>query len=203
MTSALEALAKYDPNKGYAEQLSVFGPAANDAVTLLEELGSMIPRRYAQVQPSRETGLVGVVNTLFAAVSIRLKVGNTEVRVDAQAGIQQTQQPDRRGGGDTYTVGNISGSSGVAIGAGASVSVTTYNLSPDDIAHQQSLLTSHRRTLAHYLGQKATMGAGYIPPGVSNGIDEARSNIARIKTTLRGAGVQVSDHPDDVESRRY
>lgn len=202
MTSALEALAKYDPSKGYAEQLSVFGPAANDAVTLLEELGSMITRRYAQVQPSREQGLTGIVNTLFAAVSIRLKIGNTEVRVDTQAGVQQTQQPAQRGGGDSYRVGDISGP-GIAIGAGAQVSVTTYNLTSDDIAHQQSLLTSHRRTLSHYLGQKATMGSAYVPPSVLNGIDETRANIARIKTMLRGAGVQVIDHPDDVEIRRY
>lgn len=215
MTSALEALAKYDPSKGYAEQLSVFGPAANDAVTLLEELGSMIPRRYALVQPSREQGLTGIVNTLFAAVSIRLKIGNTEVRVDAQAAVQQRQAAGITNiSGDvagsvlsgrfdapvSITTGNISGS-GIAIGAGARAEVRTYNLSADEIRSQQSLLTTYRQTLSHYLSQRATMGAAYAPPAVMNGIDKARGNIARIKTALSQAGVTVEDHPDDSDRR--
>ena len=69
----------------------------------------------------------------------------------------------------------------------------------EEISHQQSLLTIHRRTLAHYLSQQATLGAAYIPPGVVNGIWEARNNIQRIKQILRAWNVSVQDHPDDVD----
>lgn len=67
----------------------------------------------------------------------------------------------------------------------------------EEITHQQNLLAIHRRTLAHYLSQQATLGAAYSPPGVINGISEARSNIRRIKQILRGWNVPVQDHPDD------
>src|SRR5262245_22594400 len=71
--------------------------------------------------------------------------------------------------------------------------------SSDDIAHQQNLLTIHRRNLAHYLRQQTTLGGpAYIPPGVANGIEEERANIRRLKGILRGWGQSVEDHPDDV-----
>jgi hypothetical protein len=69
--------------------------------------------------------------------------------------------------------------------------------SHEEIAEQQKRLTTNRRTLAHYLGQQASLGAAFAPPAVANGIDEARSNIRRIKRILRGWNVRVEDHPDD------
>src|SRR5690349_5827994 len=69
--------------------------------------------------------------------------------------------------------------------------------SQDDIDRQLQLLDAHRATLNHYLVQRARLGTGYAPPGVSNGIAEARAQIARCKVVLRGWGATVEDHPDD------
>src|SRR5579859_280644 len=71
--------------------------------------------------------------------------------------------------------------------------------SEDEIANQQVLLSTYRRTLAHYLKQKAELGSAYVPPGVSSGINEACSNIQRIKWILREWHVPVEDLPDDNE----
>jgi hypothetical protein len=70
----------------------------------------------------------------------------------------------------------------------------------EEIANQQQLLATHRRTLNHYLDQQAKLGTQYAPPGVIHGIYEARQEIRRIKEILRGWGIPVSDHPDDGQS---
>ena len=70
--------------------------------------------------------------------------------------------------------------------------------SPEDIHEQQERLTDHRHTLAHHLKQQAIIGEAHAPPGTSHGIREARTEIARIKAVLRGWGVAVEDHPDDI-----
>ncbi len=71
------------------------------------------------------------------------------------------------------------------------------NSRQESIDQQQKLLTIHRRNLALYLEQQAKLGSAFIPPGLSNGIFEARENIQRIKQALRDWGVVVADHPDD------
>ncbi len=71
------------------------------------------------------------------------------------------------------------------------------NVSQEQIDDQRELLEAHRRTLAIYLKQQAALGSAYAPPGIANGIREARGAITRIKAALRGWGVQVADHPDD------
>lgn len=71
------------------------------------------------------------------------------------------------------------------------------NLSPEEVAEQIRLLTTYRRTLAAYLEQQAALGRAYSPPGVIHGINEARSQILRIKTILRAAGVDIPNDPDD------
>jgi signal peptidase I len=71
-------------------------------------------------------------------------------------------------------------------------------LPADEVAEQQRLLDTYRRTLAIYLRQRAELGGEvYCPPAVLNGIDEARHNIARIKALLRDAQIDVADDPDD------
>lgn len=70
-------------------------------------------------------------------------------------------------------------------------------LAQDAIEQQRELLTTHRRTLAHLLRQQATLTSAHTPPSVAHGIDEARENIRRIKTTLRVNGIEVDDYPDD------
>lgn len=70
-------------------------------------------------------------------------------------------------------------------------------LSPEEIAEQQQLLVTHRRTLAIYLKQQAMLGRAYSPPALINGIEEARNNIRRIKRRLNAAGVVIPDDPDD------
>lgn len=70
-------------------------------------------------------------------------------------------------------------------------------LSAEEIAGQQTLLATHRRTLAHELQRLAMLTTAHAPPGIAHGIDEARANIARVKAILRKSGVSVADHPDD------
>src|SRR6266511_3800206 len=72
-------------------------------------------------------------------------------------------------------------------------------LNQDDIDNQQALLVAHRRTLAVYLHQQAALGV-LVPPGVVNGIAEARDQIGQIKAALRAAGTAVDDHPNDAPS---
>jgi hypothetical protein len=73
-------------------------------------------------------------------------------------------------------------------------------LSPEEIEEQLQLLATHRRTLAIYLQQQAQLGQVYSPPSLIHGIDEARSQIQRIKDSLRTAGVDVPYDPDDEDS---
>ena len=70
-------------------------------------------------------------------------------------------------------------------------------LDQEQIDQQLTILAAHRQTLGVLLAQQATLGAAYAPPGVANGLAEARAAIARIKATLRAAGVMVEDLPDD------
>src|SRR5262245_58125876 len=69
--------------------------------------------------------------------------------------------------------------------------------SQEDIANQQELLTTYRRRLAGHLKQQAALGEAYTPPGVPEGIRDARDNIRRLKEILRAWGVAVEDLPDD------
>lgn len=73
-------------------------------------------------------------------------------------------------------------------------------LGQEEISQQLQLLTINRRTLAHYLRQRDQQGYLNTPPGILNGIDEARSNIRRIKGILQSWGVSVEDLPDDEEA---
>jgi tetratricopeptide (TPR) repeat protein len=72
-------------------------------------------------------------------------------------------------------------------------------LDQETIAEQLALLAAHRRTLAVYMRQKAELGV-LAPPGVFNGIADARAQIQRIKVILRNSGVSVPDLPDDEPS---
>ncbi len=49
----------------------------------------------------------------------------------------------------------------------------------DDINSLQARLTSDRRTLGHYLRQRAMLSGPFEPPGIAAGIAEARHEIAR------------------------
>jgi hypothetical protein len=67
---------------------------------------------------------------------------------------------------------------------------------PEDIAHQQKLLTTFRRSLALSLEQQAAYGL-LTPQHVVFAIEETRDNIRRIKGILSGWGVPVDNHPND------
>src|SRR3982751_451351 len=76
-------------------------------------------------------------------------------------------------------------------------------LDQEAIAQQQTLLATHRRTLAHLLEQAAQYGGEvFAPPQTANGIAEARQQTRRIKAVLRKNGVQVEDDPNDKAPRR-
>lgn len=72
--------------------------------------------------------------------------------------------------------------------------------SSDEINSLRERLHIYRRNLSTYLNQLAMHGVGYAPPIVTNGIREARDEIARIKGLLRGRGEAVDDLPDDTEA---
>jgi hypothetical protein len=74
----------------------------------------------------------------------------------------------------------------------------SYVLSPAEIAQQQTLLATHRRTLASYLQRLGILTTAHAPPEITHGIAEARANIARVKAILRTSGVNDKDHPDDI-----
>jgi hypothetical protein len=84
--------------------------------------------------------------------------------------------------------------------AGVNLSRVFHMPTLEEIAQQQELLATHRRTLNHLLRQRASMGKDYIPPSVANGIDEARTEIKRIKRILRGWGINAEDLPNDEEA---
>ena len=69
----------------------------------------------------------------------------------------------------------------------------------ETIRQQQSLLATHRRTLAILLSQRSQHTSAFAPPSVAHGIAEARTQIRQIKATLRGWGVSVDDEPADTE----
>jgi tetratricopeptide (TPR) repeat protein len=87
----------------------------------------------------------------------------------------------------------------IRVGSDGPPSGRTAMAGPEEIDGQQTLLATHRQTLAHYLQQLAVLGSAHAPPGVTYGIREARDNIHRIKAVLRGWGVQVEDQPNDEE----
>ena len=84
---------------------------------------------------------------------------------------------------------------------GATNTALPAGVTREQIDDQYDLLASHRRTLALYLKQQAQLGSAYAPPGVGNGVREARDAIKRVKATLLGWGQVVDDHPDDVAPR--
>jgi hypothetical protein len=71
---------------------------------------------------------------------------------------------------------------------------------PEEILGQQQLLEIHRRTLFHYVEQKARLGSAHIPPQITHGIFETRKEIRQTKERLRSWGVSVTDLPNEEES---
>ena len=70
--------------------------------------------------------------------------------------------------------------------------------SPDDIPHQEELLTIHRKNLMYLLLQAAQYGGELSAPlDRINLITDVRKNIQQIKDTLRSYGVQVKDKPNE------
>jgi hypothetical protein len=67
-----------------------------------------------------------------------------------------------------------------------------------DIDHQQSLLRTYRRNLAHLVKQAASFGGEDAAPlHIANSLEDARANISRIKGILRGWGIDVVDGADE------
>jgi len=70
-------------------------------------------------------------------------------------------------------------------------------IASDEISAQLSLLAAHRRTLLHYLKQRALLGSAHAPPANSHGIEEARAKIQSIKAWLIQHSISVEDLPND------
>lgn len=68
----------------------------------------------------------------------------------------------------------------------------------EDVAQQQKLLATYRRTLALYLEQLAQQGKAFATPGLLSNIIEAQDNIRYLKMRLRNQGIEVEDfHIDE------
>lgn len=61
-------------------------------------------------------------------------------------------------------------------------------------------LAAHRATLQVLLIQRAGLGSLHAPPGVHNGMAQARAEIAQLKAELRARGEHVDDQPGDDEA---
>ncbi len=72
-------------------------------------------------------------------------------------------------------------------------------IAQEEIDNQLQLLQAHRRTLAAYMRQQATIGEAYSPPALLHGIAETRSHIKRIKSRLQTIGIAVPEDFDDDE----
>lgn len=70
----------------------------------------------------------------------------------------------------------------------------------NDIESQQRLLNIYRRNISLLLTQQATFGSSLVPQHIVSGITDARSNITRIKNTLRNYyHIAVTDVPGDFD----
>src|SRR5215213_2357740 len=70
--------------------------------------------------------------------------------------------------------------------------------SHEDIRHQQTLLKTYRRNLAHLVRQAASFGSeGAAPLHIANSLEDTRENIRRIKGILHGWGMKIDDLPDE------
>jgi pSer/pThr/pTyr-binding forkhead associated (FHA) protein len=69
----------------------------------------------------------------------------------------------------------------------------------EEIEELKRRLQVLRRTLAHYLYQKAQLSTAFMPPSVVHGILETRTDIKRVKSILKDWGFEVERHPDDEE----
>ncbi|GAA5531014.1 hypothetical protein [Herpetosiphon gulosus] len=67
------------------------------------------------------------------------------------------------------------------------------------VDHLLELLAIHRKTLHHYLTQRAMLSRARMPPETAHGIREARREIAAIKATLQMWHVPVTDDVNDLE----
>jgi nucleoside phosphorylase len=76
--------------------------------------------------------------------------------------------------------------------------MASLSVAREDIDTQQTLLNTHRRTLASYLLRLAQLGSAHAPPEIDHGIREARANIRDCKAILHGWGVPIEDHPNDI-----
>lgn len=70
--------------------------------------------------------------------------------------------------------------------------------SNQEIAHQEKLLAMYRGLLAEHLRQRAAWDRFDVPEYIRGGIASLRQEITDVKGILRGWGIAVADHPDDV-----
>lgn len=67
-----------------------------------------------------------------------------------------------------------------------------------DAEHWQTLLTTHRRNMAHYRDQARAHGGIALAPQITRyGLEEARAGITKAKRALDSLGVAYDDLPGD------
>jgi hypothetical protein len=72
-------------------------------------------------------------------------------------------------------------------------------MTSEKIAQQLALINIHRRSVRVYVKQLAAMQFN-VPPHVIDGLEQGRAEIARIKTILTSANVDIDDEATDTPS---
>jgi len=156
------------------------------------------------------TDLAEQIAALEAALQLPLPEEARRQLIDNLQALRKRQAPHAAIQGTADVSGTLHGNAiGVNLGTvqtifgppPASAAASASDISEEAIDDQHELLAAHRRTLAVYLKQLAALGSAYAPPGVTNGIREAREGIWRAKAALRAWSVDVADLPDDEEHR--
>jgi hypothetical protein len=146
------------------------------------------------------------IAALEAALQLPLPEESRRQLMSNVQALRKQQAPQAAVQGITEVSGTLHGNAiGVNYGtvqtvfgpAHAAAGTSASDVSQEAITDQRELLAGHRRTLAIYLKQLATLGSAYAPPIIANGIREAREGIGRAKAALRAWRVEVEDMPDD------
>jgi hypothetical protein len=102
--AAIEALALYDPSRPYVDQMDTFTVPANDAYTLIAEMGVLAPQRYGLEAPKDQT-IDSFVAAIMAAVSVEVVIGpdgTIVVKAAAMAGASVGSTKKQRGANGLY-----------------------------------------------------------------------------------------------------
>lgn len=93
LTQFLENLCRYDQAKSYLDQMELLYESANDAYTLLQEFGTLIPARY-RVNQVPEFNNIGSMLTQAITLRVQVSAGGTTTTVEATVAVKGATQEE-------------------------------------------------------------------------------------------------------------